>query len=573
MSDQPYQQSEGVAPEAPRRGLRTWLRYFLLELRRGSIYVLNRDDPLGPLVPLIPRKAQILLLKQMIAMADAGRPVRIIIAKARKEGVSTFIEALFAYLAEHIPNYRAITMAHSRAATEAMFLLAKRAYENFPATRTGKVTASAISWPNGSEYLAMTARAEGISRGDTFQAMHISELAYCQTVAGMDSRAVMGAVNAVPLHPDTIVVIESTGAGPTGDFYERCMTASRRESTFALCFFPWFMDAGYSLEPPSTWTPTDDERGLAQSFDLSPAQVYFWHTKKLESTSSGLGDFEFRREYPSTLPDCFSAAEGLVFPGFSDRHVKRINVGLGWKRYRSIDWGFGADAFCCLFVAHDAGANPGLVIDPSCENLIREMKGYAFNAKTNKPQDGEDHAIDALRMAVVTFKLTGLVYAYREMYVRNAAVLRPDGCARRIHALSGWYVPEGSDAELSRATPGESGELYEGDVAGRENLGLISQFRTWGIPVLGHRKPDFRDKATGEILDGVALINVLVGGTTRFHAHSDDTYRSLVDAAIVKMQSPEPSMLTREEEAAFRAEFKRKHPIRNCEFPAIALPT
>lgn len=557
---------------APRRGLGVWLRYFLLEMRRGSIYVLNRDDPLGPLVPLVPRKAQLLLLRQMIAMADAGKPIRIIVAKARKEGVSTVVEALFAYLGEHIPNFRAITMAHSQAATGAMFLLAKRAYENFPAQRTGRVTTSAIAWPNGSEYIAMTARAEGVSRGDTFQAMHISELAYCQTVAGMDARAVMGAINAVPLHPDTIVVIESTGAGPTGDFYDRCMLAARGQSTFALCFFPWFLDSGYSLDPPSTWSPTDDERALAAAYELNPAQVFFWHTKKMESASSGLGDFEFRREYPATLEDCFSAAEGLVFPGFSDRHVKRVKVGLGWKRYRSIDWGFGSDAFAVLWVAHDAGANPGLIIDPTCENLIREMRGYSFNAKTNKPRDGDDHAIDALRMAVVTFKLTGLVYVYRELYVRNAAVLRPDGCARRIHAMSGWYVPEGSDAELSRAAPGVDGELYEADVAGRENLGLISQFRTWNIPVLGHRKPDSREKSAGEILDGVALVNVLVGGTTRFHKHSDDTYRSLLDAAITKMQSPEPSLLTREEEAAFRAEYAKKSPVHNCEFPQIALP-
>ena len=50
------------------------------------------------LVPLVPNRAQRVLFAAMMEQASQGLPVRIVILKARKPGVSTFIQALYFFM-------------------------------------------------------------------------------------------------------------------------------------------------------------------------------------------------------------------------------------------------------------------------------------------------------------------------------------------------------------------------------------------------------------------------------------------------------------------------------------------
>ena len=433
--------------EAP--DLRLWLRRFVGALKSGHIWVEDRDD--STLRQLVPRKAQLRLITRMIEMADRGAPIRIIISKARQEGISTFVQDLFVWLCEHLPSYRAITMAHTKEDTDAIFRKAQVCWENLPDERFADVSGTAIKWHHGSEYKARTAGSRGIARGDTFQLMHISELAFCQRVAGMDTRTINAALNSVPFQPHTIVIIESTGDGPSGAFYERCLQAEKGEGPFELLFFAWYEDDGYRLEPPPGWEAPPDVADLGREFRLDQSQLYFYTTKRLESrsTSGSLasGNWEFRREYPSRLMDSFTAASGLVFPDLGSRNIQDLGEprGLGWEFYRAIDWGWTNDPFVVLFVAHDRSQPPGLIFHPSLEpTVVRDFRAYRMDERTDYPKDKDNHGPDALRMAVIQWDLTGLVYVWKAIYRYNAAVDRLDGMARMIHWESGWHIPPGS---------------------------------------------------------------------------------------------------------------------------------
>ena len=72
----------------------------------------------------------------------------------------------------------------------------------------------------------------------------------------MDAAAVTSMVNAVPqAEPFSIVIIESTGQGPHGEFYGRCMAADKGTSDYACVFLPWFADSTYRLNAPDDFEP------------------------------------------------------------------------------------------------------------------------------------------------------------------------------------------------------------------------------------------------------------------------------------------------------------------------------
>lgn len=543
-------------PNAP--DMRIWLRRFAAALRAGDIYVEDRKS--SRVMPMIPRKAQLSLLRKMMEMADRGQPIRIIVPKARQEGISTFVQDIYDWLCEYIPNYRAITMAHTHEDTAAIFRKAKVCYENLPGDRDAVVTGTTIRWPNGSEYRARTAGSKAIGRGDTFQLMHFSELAYCERVAGMAAEAITSAINTVPREPHTIVIIESTGDGPAGAFYDRCMDAQNPDNPFEVLFLPWYDDDEYRETPPDGWEVPDDLRGLQSEYSLDISQMYYYHLKRLENKSrSGnvsSSDAWFRREYPSTLMDCFMAATGRVFPDFGERHIRDLGEprGDGWKIYRGFDWGQTTDPTVCLWIAHDASKPPGLIVHPGCINTIRELQAYRMDEKTDYPKDKDNHTVDAARYVIVSARMTGLVYIFKEYYKYDSAAIRLDGVAREVHAMTGWYVPEGSEMQIGAATPGPDAYLIEDSIGGRDQPMYMSMLSNWGIPCHGQSKPievpGVRQR--GEILDGCMLVSVLIGGTTKFYKDRIDVSASLYDQAFAKRYGQRPMRLTDAEQAILK---------------------
>lgn len=483
--------------------------------QRG-VFILDRDT--GQTVRLVPNWAQTRLWQRMVARARAGKPIRIIIPKARKEGISTFVQALADFLCALLPNQRAIIYAQTDPDTQTIFKIARRIhYRGEIPTKSG---ITAIAYPEtGSEYVCRTFGGQGVSRGDTITLMHISELAACQSVSGADAKQITGLINAVPDAAHTIIIIESTGDGPVGEFYERCKKARDGVGEYELLFFPWFADAGYTRLPPLDFEPTLDEQGLMAQHGLTLGQIYWYRCKIADQSNAQLA----KREYPTTFDDCFAAASGRVYGHFNSAplkqggHVGRIKIGADWVRARTIDFGNGGEhPFVCLWVAHDPDHDPALVVDPSCEFTRDEFLAYVRDPKTGKPTKTRDHAMDALRILVATKGWKGLVYVYRELYLAETPTI--DRIAAQIHEMSGWEMPEGAaPAEISLYERGAKGEDFAAGVADRARPDTIKMFTKWGIPLLKHRPPSGIKGATrGEVEDGIGLVSTLISGRTRF---------------------------------------------------------
>jgi hypothetical protein len=116
------------------------------------------------------------------------------------------------------------------------------------------------------------------------------------------------------------------------------------------------------------------------------------------------------------------------------------------------------------------------------------------------------------------------VYVYRCLYLVNPPSM--DQIAARIHELSGWVLPEDakpSEIWLYQPGPGLRAENYEGTCADRSQPKTIEMFERWGLEDIGPDKdPISKQAVRGRVKDGIAMVETLISGRTRFEAKPVD---------------------------------------------------
>ena len=145
------------------------------------------------------------------------------------------------------------------------------------------------------------------------------------------------------------IVAISTSNGPSGEFYDIWGQASAHRSRYQSIFLNW--------------------RELQNRDDN-------WYER--EARENAADPLYMKREYPSSAEEAFESAEGRVYPLFirSDKFIQPRTIHEDWKKFRAIDFG-GVDPFVCLWGCCIPGDGPGLTVDPSCDNLIRELLAYS----------------------------------------------------------------------------------------------------------------------------------------------------------------------------------------------------
>lgn len=239
-----------------------------------------------------------------------------------------------------------------------------------------------------------------------------------------------------------------------------------------------------------------------------------------------INPFAMKREHPDSIAEAFEFAEGRLYPHFSvERNVGELaEVPDTADRFRAIDWGDTKSAYVCLWILHVPGP-PGVLVSPACPNTIRELLEYRWDDARGRPaEECDDHACDALRYAVVTHGLTGLVYVYREIYERETLTRgwSPMEEIRRIHEASGW-VRRLVDGE-ERWRPGRRGERYTLNAVADRSIGkLIELYCQFEIPTIPAARPSAaqaarvslaRGKDTdSEVNVGIRLVSALMHGS------------------------------------------------------------
>ena len=168
-----------------------------------------------------------------------GKFIRLLILKARQEGVSTFCLIFHLDLTLFRRNHTSVVIAHKRDSLKKLFRIIKIAYESCPdqiQLADGRVWQKPkAKYDNVNElYFEETDSRIYVAlevRSDTVHSLHVSEWGHIKA-ADTVMPATLGA-----LTDDAIVTGETTANGVGGNFHESWQQAEAGESDYVPLFF------------------------------------------------------------------------------------------------------------------------------------------------------------------------------------------------------------------------------------------------------------------------------------------------------------------------------------------------
>lgn len=242
-------------------------------------------------------------------LRETGK-VRAIVLKGRQQGISTYIAIRFYRRATLHRGVQVYILSHEQSASDNLFKMVDRFQVNNPIRpHTGTSNVKELEFDRlDSSYHVATAGQKGGGRSKTISLFHGSEVAFWQSAADHFASS----VQTVPDMPGTEIILESTGNGASGEFYERWQDAVNGRGDYIPIFIPWFWQEEYSRPAPVDFELSDEpgdngvsEREYAKLFDLSNNQMAWRRAKVAELRSVQL----FDQEYPASPEMAFASAD------------------------------------------------------------------------------------------------------------------------------------------------------------------------------------------------------------------------------------------------------------------------
>lgn len=287
---------------------------------KNFIKIVNND---GELVPFILNPEQ----QDFILKMDKFN----IILKARQIGFSTMSLAHCLWQAVRNPNTNYVIISHNMESAATLFERLKSYNSNVPRDKYPNIfpevkreNRNELLFENGSRIIVANSDGKDIGRGNTFQFVLLSEMAFYKKD---QERVLLSVEQALARNPESKIVIESTANG-TGNFYHELFMKSWKnldDSRYKAFFYNWYAKAyekqfKYEHDLAEEWfksvnkgdrlrerTLEKDEKVL---FD-SGCNLRFLMWRRWKLSSMKLEDFQ--QEYPSFPIEAFKFSGASVF--------------------------------------------------------------------------------------------------------------------------------------------------------------------------------------------------------------------------------------------------------------------
>jgi hypothetical protein len=280
------------------------------------------------IVPFIFNNAQLELHRRIEEQRAATGFVRALVLKGRQQGISTYTAARFYQRSSTRRGVNVYILAHEQNASDNLFGIVDRYQRHNPlAPSVGASNAKELVFDLlDSTYTVATAGTKAGGRSRTISLFHGSEVAFWANANDHFAASVQG----VPNSPGTEIILESTSAGASGEFYNRWLEAEAGRGDYICVFLPWWLTDEYQREPPPGFElekeqPNPDtmsEQEYADTWHLSLAQMAWRRFKIYELRSLEL----FQREYPAC------PAEAWTFTAGKEPFIKPLSVMRARKR-------------------------------------------------------------------------------------------------------------------------------------------------------------------------------------------------------------------------------------------------
>ena len=335
----------GSIENARRRWFELRCRYDFPFWAFKTIKIKNKDG--GDDFPFLLNAPQRKLIGEFEKMREEGKPIRIILVKARQWGGSTATQIYMLWIQlMRRTGFNSLIIGHQNTGTEEVITMAKRALDSYPhalletdgspmgeneKTYVGNaLSRSTITIPRRNFRIkAGSAERPDACRGGDYALVHLTEVGLWNKTPGKRPEDIMrAATSGVLLHPETMIVMESTANG-TGTFFHReYLAAKRGSSLYRPVFIAWHEIEKYA-------SPPDDRRAMAERMvsnrdsgfsddsRLAPGR-YIWGLWEAGATLDAINWYERTRagydcgdemasEYPSDDMEAFVNSGANVF--------------------------------------------------------------------------------------------------------------------------------------------------------------------------------------------------------------------------------------------------------------------
>lgn len=298
-------------------------------------------------VPFLLNAPQRKLIGEFEKMREEGKPIRIVLVKARQWGGSTAtqIYMLWIQLMRKL-SFNSLIVGHQHSSTEEVIMMAKKALDRYPRSllaedgeaigdrekvyASGGFSRSAINIERRNFRIKVgSAERPDSSRGGDYSLVHLTEVGLWRKTQGKSPEDIIrAATSGVLLEPETMIVMESTANG-VGTFLHREYEAARKgTSIYRPVFVAWYEIEKYAKEVKDLRRMaerivrerhnnfTDDERILKGSYawELWESGATLEGIAWYEDTLHGYGSHDLvMSEFPSNDDEAFVNSGAHVF--------------------------------------------------------------------------------------------------------------------------------------------------------------------------------------------------------------------------------------------------------------------
>ena len=277
-------------------------------------------------VPLVLNRPQRRLLGVMEEQRVAGRPVRVILLKARQWGGSTLVQMYLAWmqLVRHT-GWNSLICGHLHMTSKCIKRMYNLLLSHYPREMLDdpgdKLLFSKLEGqPNVQQLeardclvLTGSSRSEDAVRGYDISMAHLSEVAFWKESAMHSPDDVVRSVcGSVALKPETVVVLESTADGVGDYFHDEWLRAELGRSDKVPVFVPWYEIDGYARavdDPVALWKSMDEYERALWDDGRTLEQINWYHAKRKEYRTHEL----MMAEYPGSASEAFSTSGNNPF--------------------------------------------------------------------------------------------------------------------------------------------------------------------------------------------------------------------------------------------------------------------
>uniref|UniRef100_A0A832I2W5 Terminase large subunit gp17-like C-terminal domain-containing protein n=1 Tax=Eiseniibacteriota bacterium TaxID=2212470 RepID=A0A832I2W5_UNCEI len=311
---------------------------------RRFLWIKTKDNRL---VRLAPNATQEKLQRIIDAKRKANEPVRLLILKARQEGVSTWIDGWIFHDTVTHKNVSSLIVSHDDDSAVHLFDMVKLFNEQLPPAlrpmqRYSNRRELVFENPSDADRPARpglrsrlsvaSARNVRAGRSKTLRNVHCSEAAFYPDLATL----LLSVQNAVPDRPNTAIVLETTANG-VGDAFHRLWEAAKRgENAYTPVFIAWYEHHEYRRPFESDAerqrfkeSLTANEKQARRLYDLDLEQLHWRRQKAKEFDSFD----QFLQEYPENDVDCFLTSGSPALPVADIRAMQKRIAPPKWRGY------------------------------------------------------------------------------------------------------------------------------------------------------------------------------------------------------------------------------------------------